>query len=422
MNKITISKCITLVLMNIFYSLFLNFTQLILPVVGLFNPKVKRFIINRKKIFNEIDYKFQSSKNNIWFHSASLGEYELAVPLILELKKKKNCKIILTFFSESGFKLRDRIKEVDQYLYLPIDTKSNAIKFIEKINPSISIIIKSEIWPNFLTQLKKKKIPTYLINGRFNDNDWYFSKINYFFGKHLKSFEKIFVQDYNSEKVLEKYGINNVINSGSTKVDRSIIQLSLNNRISKIEEIIKNKIVFVCGSTWPEDEAFIFEFFNETNKKDLICLLAPHNVSKSNIQRIEKNIRVSFDKYSSEEIHSEIKILIIDTIGDLKKLYSYADFSYVGGGMGTKGLHNILEACVFMSPVIIGKNYNKFVEAVDLVDLNGVNSISDYVEFKKIIDNLIESNDLRKEKKQIIEKYINANKGATNKILKNLKI
>ena len=422
MNKITISKCITLVLMNILYSLFLNFTQLILPVVGLFNPKVKRFIINRKKIFNEIDYKFQSSKNNIWFHSASLGEYELAVPLILELKKKKNCKIILTFFSESGFKLRDRIKEVDQYLYLPIDTKSNAIKFIEKINPSISIIIKSEIWPNFLTQLKKKKIPTYLINGRFNDNDWYFSKINYFFGKHLKSFEKIFVQDYNSEKVLEKYGINNVINSGSTKVDRSIIQLSLNNRISKIEEIIKNKIVFVCGSTWPEDEAFIFEFFNETNKKDLICLLAPHNVSKSNIQRIEKNIRVSFDKYSSEEIHSEIKILIIDTIGDLKKLYSYADFSYVGGGMGTKGLHNILEACVFMSPVIIGKNYNKFVEAVDLVDLNGVNSISDYVEFKKIIDNLIESNDLRKEKKQIIEKYINANKGATNKILKNLKI
>ena len=408
--------------MNILYSLFLNFTQLILPVVGLFNPKVKRFIINRKKIFNEIDYKFQSSKNNIWFHSASLGEYELAVPLILELKKKKNCKIILTFFSESGFKLRDRIKEVDQYLYLPIDTKSNAKKFIEKINPSISIIIKSEIWPNFLTQLKKKKIPTYLINGRFNDNDWYFSKINYFFGKHLKSFEKIFVQDYNSEKVLEKYGINNVINSGSTKVDRSIIQLSLNNRISKIEEIIKNKIVFVCGSTWPEDEAFIFEFFNETNKKDLICLLAPHNVSKSNIQRIEKNIRVSFDKYSSEEIHSEIKILIIDTIGDLKKLYSYADFSYVGGGMGTKGLHNILEACVFMSPVIIGKNYNKFVEAVDLVDLNGVNSISDYVEFKKIIDNLIESNDLRKEKKQIIEKYINANKGATNKILKNLKI
>lgn len=408
--------------MNIIYSLFLNFTQLILPVVGLFNPKVKRFINNRKKIFNEIDYKFQSSKNNIWFHAASLGEYELAVPLILELKKKKNCTIILTFFSESGFKLRDRIKEVDQYLYLPIDTKSNAIKFIEKINPSISIIIKSEIWPNFLTQLKKKKIPTYLINGRFNDNDWYFSKINYFFGKHLKSFEKIFVQDYNSEKVLEKYGINNVINSGSTKVDRSIIQLSLNNRISKIEEIIKNKIVFVCGSTWPEDEAFIFEFFNETNKKDLICLLAPHDVSKSNIQRIEKNIRVSFDKYSSEEIHSEIKILIIDTIGDLKKLYSYADFSYVGGGMGTNGLHNILEACVFMSPVIIGENYTKFVEAVDLVDLDGVNSISDYVEFKKTIDNLIESNDLRKEKKQIIEKYINDNKGATNKILNNLKI
>ena len=422
MHKITISKCITLVLMNILYSLFLNFVQLILPIVGLFNPRIKRFIIYRKKIFNEIDYSFQSSKNNIWFHAASLGEYELAVPLILELKKKKNCKIILTFFSESGFKLKNRINEVDQYLYLPIDTKSNAKKFIEKINPSISIFIKSEIWPNYLSQLKKKKVPTYLINGRFTDSDWYFSKINYFFRKHLKSFEKIFVQDYNSEKVLEKYGINNVINSGSTKVDRSIIQLSLNNRISKIEEIIKNKIVFVCGSTWPEDEAFIFEFFNETNKKDLICFLAPHDVSKSNIQRIEKNIRVSFDKYSSEEIHSEIKILIIDTIGDLKKLYSYADFSYVGGGMGTKGLHNILEACVFMRPVIIGKNYTKFIEAVDLVDLNGVNSISDYVEFKKTIDNLIESNDLRKEKKQIIEKYINANKGATNKILNNLKI
>jgi len=353
---------------------------------------------------------------------ASLGEYELAVPLILELKKKKNCKIILTFFSESGFKLKNRIKEVDQYLYLPIDTKSNAIKFIEKINPSISIFIKSEIWPNFLIQLKKKKVPTYLINGRFTENDWYFFKFNYFFGKHLKSFDKIFVQDYNSEKVLEKNGINNVINSGSTKVDRSIIQLSLENTISKIEEIIKNKIVFVCGSTWAEDEAFIFKFLNETKKDDLICLLAPHDVSKSNIQRIEKNISVSFDKYSSDKIHSEIKILIIDTIGDLKKLYSYADLSYVGGGMGTKGLHNILEACIFMNPVIIGKNYNEFIEAVDLVNLNAVNSISDYVEFKKTVDSLIESNDLRKEKKQIIEKYINTNKGATNKILKNLKI
>ena len=422
MHKITISKCITLVLMNILYSLFLNFVQLILPIVGLFNPKLKRFIINRKKIFHEIDYKFQSSKNNIWFHAASLGEYELAVPLILELKKKKNCKIILTFFSESGFKLDNRIKEVDQYLYLPIDTKSNAKKFIEKINPSISIFIKSEIWPNYLTLLKKKKIPTYLINGRFTDNDWYFSKINYFFGKHLKSFEKIFVQDYNSEKVLEKHGINNVINSGSTKVDRAIIQLSLDNTISKIEEIIKNRIVFVCGSTWAEDEAFIFKFLNETKKDDLICLLAPHDVSKSNIQRIEKNINVSFDKYSSEKIHSEIEILIIDTIGDLKKLYSYADLSYIGGGMGTKGLHNILEACIFTNPVIIGKNYTEFIEAVNLVNLNGVNSISDYVEFKKTVDSLIESNDLRKEKKQIIENYINTNKGATNKILKNLKI
>jgi len=408
--------------MNILYSLFLNFVQLILPIIGLFNPKVKRFIINRKKIFHEVDYKFQSSKNNIWFHAASLGEYELAVPLILEIKKKKNCKIILTFFSESGFKLKNRIKEVDQYLYLPIDTKSNAIKFIEKINPSISIFIKSEIWPNFITQLKKKKVPTYLINGRFTDNDWYFSKFNYFFEKHLKSFEKIFVQDYNSKKVLEKNGINNVINSGSTKVDRSIIQLSLENTISKIEKIIKNKIVFVCGSTWAEDEAFIFKFLNETKKDDLICLLAPHDISRSNIERIEKNISVLFDKYSSDTILSEIKILIIDTIGDLKKLYSYADFSYVGGGMGNKGLHNILEACIFMNPVIIGKNYTEFIEAVDLVNLNGVNSISDYVEFKETIESLIESQDLRKEKKQIIEKYINTNKGATNKILKNLKI
>ena len=365
---------------------------------------------------------FQSSKNNIWFHAASLGEYELAVPLILELKKKENCKIILTFFSESGFKLKNRIKEVDQYLYLPIDTKSNAKKFIEKINPSISIFIKSEIWPNFLTQLKNKKVPTYLINGRFTENDWYFFKFNYFFGKHLKSFEKIFVQDYNSGKVLEKYGIKNVINSGSTKVDRSIIQLSLDNTIPKIEEIIKNKIVFVCGSTWAEDEAFIFKFLNETKKDNLICLLVPHDISKSNIERIEKNISVSFDKYSSDTILCEIKILIIDTIGDLKKLYSYADFSYVGGGMGNKGLHNILEACIFMSPVIIGKNYTQFIEAIDLVNLNGVNSISDYVEFKKTVDNLIESNELRKEKKQIIEKYINTNKGATNKILNNLKI
>ena len=191
-------------MMNLLYSFFLNITVLFLPVIGLFNKKIKRFLKNRENVFKEISHQINSNEQHIWIHAASLGEYELAVPLIIALKKKYNFKIVLTFFSESGFKLKNRIDEINYTFYLPIDTKFNSRNFIKSINPCFSIFIKSEIWPNYISELDRHGSKKYLVEGYFESEDWYFSKYNYWIKNKLKIFDKIFVQDKNSFDVLKK--------------------------------------------------------------------------------------------------------------------------------------------------------------------------------------------------------------------------
>ena len=392
--------------------------------MAIFNRRIKTFINKRKFIFEKIGREnFQKTKN-IWFHAASLGEYEIALTLIKKIKKDKTNKIILTFFSESGFKLKKRAKEIDHTYYLPLDTKNKAKRFINTINPTTVIFIKSEIWPNYLNELSKKGVKTYLIEGKFRIGDWYFNApLKKIIESRLKGFKKIFVQDNISEKVLKEKKLNNVVLAGSLKIERVKMQLKENNDNVKIEKFKKEEFCIVCGSTWQEDEKMIIKYINENNDTNIKWIIAPHDISEKNINRIKNKIKYKSIIYSDiVKSNVQYNVLIIDTIGDLKKIYKYADISYVGGGMGNLGLHNILEPCIFGNPVIIGKNFDKFIEARDLVRLKGVKSVINYEEFKFNLNKLINQKQKRDNMKKIISKYIKSKTGALSLILKEIKL
>ena len=409
--------------MNHLYNIIIELVdKLILPIFSLFSKKINRFRINRIDLIEKIKNELIDKNENIWFHAASLGEYEIAVPIIKEIKKKYECNIVLTFFSESGFKLKKRIKEIDNTFYLPLDTKKNTKRFIDLINPKISIFIKSEIWPNYLSEIRRKDIKAYLLETRFKKDDWYFkTPFKDFMMKSLKTYTKIFTQDLQSQKVLKNIGIKEVINSGSLKIERVVDQLSNNNKNEVINKYKGNNICIVCGSTWEKDEKIIIKYIKESKNKNIKWIIAPHNISKTNIYRISKKLDSEFliySKINESNIHSNV--LILDTIGDLKNIYSYSDLSYVGGGMGYSGLHNILEACVYKTPVIIGKNYSGFIEAEELVELGGVVSVKDYDEFKIEFENLINNKEVIKNKAKIISSYFNSKLGALSIIQKEI--
>ena len=409
--------------MNHLYNIFIKLIdKLILPILGLFNPKIKRFRTNRLSLIEKIKNEVSDKNNIIWFHVASLGEYEIAVPLIRLIKEKYKSKIVLTFFSESGFKLKNRIKEIDYTYYLPLDTKSNAKKFLDIINPEIVIFVRSEIWPNYLNEIKKRNIKSYLVESRFNQNSRYLRGIqSVFYLRKLKIFNKIFSVDEESKKALNRVKINNVIVSGSLKVERVKDYLEQNYNNNIIKSFKGDDLCIVCGSTWKEDEKIIFKYIKESKKEKIKWIIAPHDISKKNIERLQSILSSNYSIYSdisNNNVHGNI--LILNTIGDLKSVYRYSDISYIGGGMGSSGLHNILEACIYNKPVIIGKNYSGFIEAEQLVESGGVASVKDYNEFKLEIEKLIYDKKNIMDKANIISNYIKTKTGALSVIQKQL--
>jgi len=408
---------------NHLYNIFIKLIdKLILPIMGLFNLKIKRFKTNRLSLIEKIKNEVSDGNYNIWFHVASLGEYEIAVPLIRLIKEKYKSKIILTFFSESGFKLKNRIKEIDYTFYLPLDTKSNAKKFLDIINPELVVFVRSEIWPNYLNEIKKRNVKSYLVETRFNQNSRYLRGIqSIFYIKKLKIFDKIFTVDEESKKTLNRVKINNVIVSGSLKIERVKDYLKDNYNNNIIKTFKGDDLCIVCGSTWKDDEKIIFKYIEESKKEKIKWIIAPHDVSKKNIERLQSILKSNYSIYSEiskNNVHGNI--LILNTIGDLKSIYRYSDISYVGGGMGSSGLHNILEACIYNKPVIIGKNYSGFIEAEQLVESGGVASVKDYSEFKLEIEKLIYNKENIIDKAKIISNYINTKTGALSVIQKKI--
>ena len=404
------------------YNLILLFASQLVKLLALFNPKMKLFVDGRKGVFEKIREKINPTDKTIWFHAASLGEYEQGLPVIEQIKiKYPEHKIVVTFFSPSGYEVRKNNTTADLTIYLPLDTKHNAQLFVELVHPEMVFFIKYEFWPNYLNELKKHIIKTYLISGIFRDNQAFFKGYGGFYRNALNTFDYFFVQNENSKKLLESIGFTNVKISGDTRFDRVVSILERDNFLDFIEQFKDQKTTIVIGSSWPKDESLLVNYINSASA-DLKFIIAPHNIHKPEIDKLQTLITKKTILFSEKENQNlnEFQVFIIDTIGILTKIYSYADIAYVGGGFGNPGVHNILEPATFGVPIVIGPNYSHFAEATALVHQGGCVSISNQKELNETLDNLISNEDIQHEKGHICETFVQMNKGATVTILQNI--
>lgn len=395
------------------YNIGIAFYDILLKFAAFFNQKAKLFTSGRENIFKKIAQKINPNDSPIWFHFASLGEFEQGRPVLESIKiEQPQQKIIVTFFSPSGYEIRKNYALADVF-YLPLDTASNAKKFIDLVNPKQAIFTKYEFWYHYFKTLNDRKIPLYLISGIFRPNQAFFKWYGGFYRNILKNVSHFFVQNNDSITLLNSVGITAVSLSGDTRFD-SVYQNTKNpKKIELIEKFCGNSNVFIAGSTWLPDEKLLVSLIEK--HPDWRIIIAPHEVDEQHINEIEKLFPTA-KKFSSLNTQYAIRntnILIIDNIGMLSSLYQYAKVAYIGGGFGA-GIHNTLEAAAFGLPVIFGPKYDKFQEAKDLIAIGAAKSISNAEElifaFEYFNTNTEASADAKK--------YVNDKKGATKMILK----
>ncbi len=412
--------------MHFIYNIITLLAAQLLKIVALFSPKMKFFVDGRKSVFQTLVDKIQTSDKTIWFHAASLGEYEQGLPVIEAIKQQfPNHKIVVTFFSPSGYEVRKNNTIADVTVYLPLDTISNAKQFIQLVHPEMAFFIKYEYWPNYLNKLKKEQIKTYLISGILRENQAFFKWYGVFYRNALKTFDYFFVQNESSKKLLQSIGFNNVKVSGDTRFDRVVSILERDNSLDFIEQFKDNKTTIVIGSSWPKDESLLVNYINQISD-DVKFIIAPHNIKQEQISNLKNQIQKKTILYSEkDEMLKQVQhdkteafqVFIIDTIGILTKIYSYADIAYVGGGFGNPGVHNILEPATFGVPVVIGPNYSHFAEATALVNMDGCISIQNQTQLNEAFDLLLQNEDERLEKGHICSTFVQMNKGATQTIM-----
>ena len=411
------------------YNIITLLASQLLKLVVLFSPKMKLFVDGRKSVFQTLANKIQTSDKTIWFHAASLGEYEQGLPVIEAIKQQfPSHKIVVTFFSPSGYEVRKNNTVADVTVYLPLDTISNAKQFIQLVHPETVFFIKYEYWPNYLNELKKQQIKTYLISGILRENQAFFKWYGGFYRNALKTFDYFFVQNESSKKLLQSIGFNNVKVSGDTRFDRVVSILERDNSLDFIEQFKDNKTTIVIGSSWPKDETLLVNYINQSSD-DVKFIIAPHNIKQEQIQELKKSISKKTVLYSEKDEMlkqvqhdktEDFQVYIIDTIGILTKIYSYADIAYVGGGFGNPGVHNILEPATFGVPVVIGPNYSHFAEATALVNMEGCISIQNQNQLNEAFDLLLHNEDERLEKGHICSTFVQMNKGATQTIMNHI--
>jgi len=406
------------IVLHFIYNQLIGLTNLILPLLGIFSKKINAFVEGRKSTIEKIKETFNDKDKIIWIHSSSLGEFEQGSPIIYEIKKTlKEYKILVTFFSPSGYNAKKNSKEVDLITYLPIDSPKNVKTFLDAFHPRLVILIKYEFWPNYLIELNKRNITVISASSIFRPSQFLFKKIFKNYQKILSTINHFFVQNEVSKSLLSSIGINQATITGDTRFDRVYEFKNRDNKLELIASFIKNKSCFIAGSTWREDYNLMEELFIEKINEKII--IAPHDVSSKSVKALEKKIKKPYAKWSSynKKIDSNKSILIIDVIGVLTKIYSYASLVYVGGGMGKKGLHNILEPAIFGVPIIIGKNFSKFKEAFELVQKRSVFKVESKDDFVMTYKELFGYKNVRKKAGKINYNYVKDNKGAS-KIIK----
>lgn len=400
--------------MQFLYYLATQLYYLAIRVAALFNSKAKLASDGRKGIFKKIVAQNFQPNQWIWMHCASLGEFEQGRPIIEKIKANHpNQKIILTFFSPSGFEIRKDYKYADFICYLPFDSSSNAKQFLKIIRPKLAIFVKYEFWHFYLKELKQREIPTILVSSIFRKEQVFFKWYGSFFKDMLSAFRQIFVQDVDSYKLLKDNELTQVSIAGDTRIDRVLKIASAKKSFPRIEEFVAESKVLVIGSSWSEDEAVLLPFLNQKLPDDWKVIIAPHDIGESRLKEIESKCKLVHNRYSHfTEVKKDAQVLIIDNIGMLSSLYQYGTFAYIGGGFGA-GIHNTLEPIAFGLPVIFGPKYQKFREAKELVKTGGGFSVSNQLEFEKVFKQF---DDSREPASKAAVNYVEVNQGATEAI------
>ena len=397
------------------YKLSVGTAKLVLPLVGKFHPKVKAFVVGRKMLWRQLG-QLDPNKKTIWMHAASLGEYEQGLPVLEGLKLRyPDRQFVVSFFSPSGYEVRRNHNVADLCVYLPWDTFGDVTRFFDILRPEMALLVKYELWPNMLKSLAARNIPTYLISGRFYREQFLFQKRGAFLRESLKAFTHFFVQDNKSKELLASIGFTNAEVTGDTRFDR--VSTS-STPLDFMEAFAKDRFCVVAGSIWPKD----FELIKHAieNSDERVCwVLAPHELQSAFINQISGSLSGKVQRYSQLQIGElpKTRVLILDTIGLLNACYASAQMAYVGGGMGNSGLHNVLEPAAAGIPIVIGKNYQKFDEAKEMIRLGGLFSVNDSKSFFGVFQKIVSDRQLGEAMGRKNLDFINAQKGATLKIL-----
>jgi 3-deoxy-D-manno-octulosonic-acid transferase len=403
------------------YNIGIHVYYLLICISSLRNKKAQKWISGRRNIFKRLQEQIVPGEPLLWFHASSLGEFEQGRPVIEAIRKNSpGYKILLTFFSPSGYELRKNYPNADYVFYLPLDTRKNAARFLDIVKPEKVFFIKYEFWFNFLTELRERQIPTYIFSALFRPSQIFFKPWGKWFRKALLTFDKIFVQNQESFSILNKYGFNNVQICGDTRLDAVGGIADAAPRLEKMEQFCGNQKPVIAGSTWKEDEELFIRFVNENNTGHKF-VIAPHEVNEQSIERITGALNKSYVLYSkaSKEELSQSDVLIVDGYGYLVSLYRYSIFAYVGGGF-TDGIHSILEPAAFGLPVIFGPDYRKFQEAHDLLKLGAANTVSDYTKLAAVFNEYLANSKTPNAASKTALNYVNKNRGASEQIVNNL--
>ena len=414
---------------KLFYNIFLFLYSIAIRIAALWNPKAKKWLQGRKDPFATINSKLQTLNSKLlWMHCASLGEFEQGRPLLESIRKKDpDLKVVLTFFSPSGYETMKDYKGADHIFYLPMDSPSNAARFIDAIKPSLVLWVKYEYWFYYLDELKRRNIPVILVSGIFRADQPFFKWYGGIWRKMLSCFTHFFVQNEESKTLLESINVTQGITiNGDTRFDR-VIEIAKNFQpISSIDEFCGGATVIVAGSTWEEDEVELLHYVKMNPRIKFI--IAPHEIDSSKLASVKKEFPNSVFysellpthralRATNYQIPASPNVLIIDNIGMLSTLYKYATIAYVGGGFGTDGVHNVLEAAVYGMPVVFGPEYEKYEEAIGLLEAGGGESISGPLGLEKVMTDLLNNERTRVQKGVAAKDFVYSNTGASEKIM-----
>ncbi len=412
--------------MKLIYNIFIFLYPKAAWLISSKNVKAAQWIAGRKNLFSLLEKAFRNNQDKvIWIHCSSLGEFEQGRPLIESIKKKnKQHKILLTFFSPSGYEVRKDYTGADWIFYLPMDSKINAKKFYAIVRPSMIVFVKYEFWYYYLNEAKKRNIPLLLISGVFREEQPFFKWYGSFHQQMLCCFTYLFIQNQSSAELLNSIGFqDNITVCGDTRFDRVIDIAEQFATIEIIERFVQNNQVIVAGSTWTEDDEELDHYAN--THPEIKFIIAPHDIDEDRIKEclsLYKNAILYSEivnrKSQDENIDLHKNVLIIDNVGMLSQLYKYATICYVGGAFGDDGVHNVLEAAVYSKPVVFGPEYDKYFEAIELIDANGAFSIENALEAESVFNKLLNEEDTYKRMSADAGNYVRSKAGATEKILK----